>query len=79
MSAKRFTGLIVDTKNIPTKGFGFIKPDVGDENIYFHINRYDSTHQNFLFRTELLKLTAVKILAVIPCALPCRLSSRRSA
>jgi hypothetical protein len=37
MSAKMLTGLIVDAKNIPITGFGFIKPDVGDENTYITI------------------------------------------
>ena len=31
-------GSICNVSTIATKGFGFIKPDVGADNVYFHIN-----------------------------------------
>ena len=31
-------GVVFDTSKIESKGFGFIKPDNGDQNIFYHIN-----------------------------------------
>ena len=31
------TGVVVDTSKLESKGFGFIKPDGGVDNLFFHI------------------------------------------